>query len=393
MNREKTLSDQLMGLMVQKANIAGTGDRENRFDQLIADCQGKLDETSEMLEEHEANHVTATQDSTEAYVTSMKISNMTSHFKNVTKFLPGTNTEVWLDELDRLFNVHIEPELNDYPSLEDQFVRTCKTHLDKVIFTQMRNSKEIINSYEDFRAYMIKAHGSRKSVFAALQKPFDLKMEEGEKGVTTFASKMDKLMREAQLRIKEKFKADHNTDMTADDVFSVMSSMLVSEQLRIQKPVIYGLITKRLDRMWSPIEISQEAQTYVDRGVGQEDEDDAFQVKAGATGKKGQKGQSKKSTGSSNSRTEAYLSARRNGECFKFKMNKPCVHNPCPFKHVDKNGREVAKVVSRPSANGRPEGNTVRSNVVYDYADAAGAHDYSAHTIQAFDMFTPVNFQ
>ena len=63
MNREKTLSDQLMGLMVQKANIAGTGDRENRFDQLINDCQEKLDETSELLDEHESNHVTVTKNS------------------------------------------------------------------------------------------------------------------------------------------------------------------------------------------------------------------------------------------------------------------------------------------------------------------------------------------
>ena len=381
--REKVLNDQLLQLEIQKLDLDGSN--KGKLDGLIDGIKTKLAEINKKLENSEIQN-----DSNAAYITSMKISNLSTHFKSINKFLPGSNCEAWIDELDRLYAVHIKPELNDYPTLETSFVRLCKTYLDKVIFTQMLNSKMDTDTYDQFRSYMLKNHGSRQSVFSFLQKPFDLKLQDDDKAVTTFASKLDKSMREAQLRISEKYKSDHNgAEMQIEHVFQIMSSMLISEQLRLQEPVIYAHITKKIDKMWSPISIAQEAQVFVDRGIGNNG-DDGYNVNTVSTGSKGKS--EKRNTRLS---ADEYEKAISNGECLKFMMDKPCKTQPCPYKHVDKYGKLVSNVPG--NGNTRAQGNLNGDNKVNskgnsDSTATTGTADYDAQTNQFIDLFEPVNF-
>ena len=397
MAREKVYRDQLLELELKKLDLPVAN--QDKLDVLINDIKTKLDQINTKLGSSEPKNT-----ETIAYITSMKISNLASHFKSISKFLPGGNLESWIDELDRLYAVYIADELNDYPSLEISFVRLCKTYLDKVLFTQMLNSQVDTDTYDKFRTYMLKNHGSRQSVFSFLQKPFDSKLQ-GNIAVTTFASKLDKSMREAQLRISEKFKSDHNgTEIQAEHVFSIMSSMLISEQLRLHKPTIYALMTKKMDKMWSPISIAQEAQVFLDRGIGSH-ADDGYQVSAGSTGGKGKSDKRttrSRSTLENRTRTpkrlssDEYKKAISNGECVKYKVDKPCKSTPCPFKHVDKYGKLVNNVPSYGDkrAKGRSNGNTNGDNSDGnpDSTAATGSNGYGVQTNQT-DIFEPLNFQ
>ena len=395
--REKVLNDQLLQLEIQKLDLDGSN--KGKLDGLIDGIKTKLAEINKKLENSEIQN-----DSNAAYITSMKISNLSTHFKSINKFLPGSNCEAWIDELDRLYAVHIKPELNDYPTLETSFVRLCKTYLDKVIFTQMLNSKMDTDTYDQFRSYMLKNHGSRQSVFSFLQKPFDLKLQDDDKAVTTFASKLDKSMREAQLRISEKYKSDHDgAEIQAEHVFQIMSSMLISEQLKLHKPVIYAHITKKIDKMWSPISIAQEAQVFVDRGIGNNG-DDGYKVNTGSTGSKG-KGEKRNTRSKSNAQTgkgtskrlslEEVKKAMSNGECIKFKVDKPCKTQPCPYKHVDKYGKLVSNVPgngnTRAKGSSNGNNNRVNSEGNSDSTVSTGTTGYGAQTNQT-DIFEPLNF-
>ena len=400
MAREKVYRDQLLELDLKKLDLPVAN--QDKLDVLINDIKTKLDQINTKLGSSEPKNT-----ETIAYITSMKISNLASHFKSISKFLPGGNLESWIDELDRLYAVYIADELNDYPSLEISFVRLCKTYLDKVLFTQMLNSQVDTDTYDKFRTYMLKNHGSRQSVFSFLQKPFDSKLQ-GNIAVTTFASKLDKSMREAQLRISEKFKSDHNgTEIQAKHVFSIMSSMLISEQLRLHKPTIYALMTKKMDKMWSPISIAQEAQVFLDRGIGSH-ADDGYQVSAGSTGGKGKSDKRttrSRSTLENRTRTskrtslssDEYKKAVSNGECVKFKVNRPCKTTPCPYKHVDKYGKLVSNVLghgnthAKGRSNERDNGDNFEGNL--DSTAATDTTGYGVQTNKTENIFEPITFQ
>ena len=113
--REKVYKDQLLDLKIKKLDL--DGHNQNKYDDIITEVRTKLDQLNVQIQSSEAKTVSEAK-TNDAYIISMKISNLSTHFKSISKFLPGSNCEIWIDELDRLYAVHIKPELNDYPTPE-----------------------------------------------------------------------------------------------------------------------------------------------------------------------------------------------------------------------------------------------------------------------------------
>ena len=407
-----TISNELAGYQTKKIEAGDTS-----FDAAITDAKNRLAEVLETLK---------TADSPKspelAYAINTKINTLITIFKQITKFSPGGNAEAWIDELNRLYLVHIEPELTEYPTLETEFVKSCKMSMDKVLFTQMQNSAEKIDNYEEFRAYFLKTHGTRRSVFATLNKCWDLKLGDNEK-VTTFAARLDKQMREAMLRIEQKYaKENPDSDFKTEAVFSIVSSMLLTEQLRQRQPVVYAHITRKLDKMWSPISIAEEAQVFVDRGVGNIGEPGVNVVKVNSAVVEKSKSRSRpkpkagkqtpayKSNHSNDRQTQLESNMKRKGECINYSVGRPCFRNPCPFKHVDKYGKLVHNV---PGHNNNTNGSYHRGgpsvssqhfndhqaicNAPTSALNAGNSHygdtGHAGQTVNFDNMFQPINFQ
>ena len=400
------LINQLYNFKAKKAE-----NNDDKFDALINEIQGKIDEISLKLTSG------SVQDPNVAYLASLKVQTLSTAFKRVKPYMPGAAVEAHIDELDSLYAIHVAPEVATTPELEEAFVRNAKTSLDRQIFIQLSNSNTTTNDYKSYREYLLTTHGSKASVFQYLSRSWQIQLKSDE-SVVTFAARVDKGIREAATRIKAKYKTDHkdSPDMTVDQAFSIMSSMLISEQLKACHPTVYALTTKKMDTLWNPVSIAEEAQLYLDRGIGAGQDDEVINFATNARGsnykgarltnkgmfkqkrqktphakpqsphmqaqtslnlQQGQRNQNNKLQHSgqqhrrqgqgnnqghrqgqrgSRGRQQQSSNQASPGTCFNYMDGKPCIQNPCPYVHVPRaavNGHNnnYGEVANMPMAN------------------------------------------
>ena len=238
------------------------------YDELIAETEADIQALNDQIaatgdDEGDANA---------AYVLNLKISYLNSVMRSVKVFSAGSTVETFLEQVESKYKIEVVPELAEHPTMETAFVKCCLNLLDRNIWTQYDHSGEKVTTFAEFKAYMAKSHGSKKSIYQHLSRCWDLEQKPGEK-IVTYSARLDSIMREAVERIKVKFVEDHKTEnnptptMTVDNLASVVAGMLISEQIKKNSPNIYTHLCKKIDRLYTPIAIGEECQLFVDRGV------------------------------------------------------------------------------------------------------------------------------
>ena len=177
-------------------------------------------------------------------------------------FYPGNDVNQFITALNKVYMIHVIPELATYPRLEE-FVTAAKDLLDQGIFEQMVGSKQDTFTLEKLKTYLIGTHGSYMTNFRHLSRARDLQQQDGEK-LTDFAGRLKNTIREAATHIKNRHKKDNEVDLTVDMVFSIMGAMLMSEKVKDWNPNIYPHLVKTMDSHYTVIGIACEAQQYLD---------------------------------------------------------------------------------------------------------------------------------
>ena len=179
---------------------------------------------------------------------------------------PGNAVNQFITALNKVYMIHVIPELATYSSLKEEFVKAAQDLLDQGIFQQMVDSKQDTSTFEKLKTYLIGTHGSQMINFQHLSRAWDLQRWGGEK-LTDFAGQLENTIREAAVHIKNKYKKDNKVDLTVNMVFSIMGAMLMSERVKDWNPNIYPHLVKTMDRHNTAIGIACEAQQYVNRSV------------------------------------------------------------------------------------------------------------------------------
>ena len=71
-----------------------------------------------------------------------------SHFEtqwNKKKFYPGNDVNQFITALDKVYMIHVIPELATYPSLEEEFVKAAQDLIDQGIFQQIPNKTHLLS--------------------------------------------------------------------------------------------------------------------------------------------------------------------------------------------------------------------------------------------------------
>ena len=198
------------------------------------------------------------------------IQNLLDVIRSVTKMATGDSMEKFIAEMDQIYQVEVEGQLQELPQLEDKFVRGTKRLLPHVMFSQMSKSGQDTTTWDNLKKYLITNHGSKITMFQHLTRLWNLEAKPEDK-LTDFGAKLEEETHTAAMHIKKLFTKKHTkadqaeVQMSADDVFKLMNAMLASIQVRKNHEDIYKAMIKKMDNHWTASSLVADAQDYVDR--------------------------------------------------------------------------------------------------------------------------------
>ena len=198
------------------------------------------------------------------------IQNLLEVVRTVPKLNVGDSIERFASELDQIYKVEIQPQLNEIPSLENEFVRAAKRLLTYSMYEQMDKSGTATTTWTQMKKYLVENHGSKITMFQHLNRLWQLEIKPDEK-LTDYGARVEEQVHKASLHIMKKFSKDHknldNTpkDMAAEDVFKLIGAMLASLQVRKEHEDVFKSMIKGMDKHWTASNLLADAQDYVDR--------------------------------------------------------------------------------------------------------------------------------
>ena len=198
------------------------------------------------------------------------IQNLLEVVRTVSKLNVGDSIERFASELDQIYKVEVQPQLEEIPSLENEFVRAAKRLLTYSMYEQMDKSGTATTTWTEMKKYLVENHGSKITMFQHLNRLWQLEIKPDEK-LTDYGARVEEQVHKASLHIMKKFGKDHKKiddtpkDMAAEDVFKLIGAMLASLQVRKEHEDVFKSMIKGMDKHWTASALLADAQDYVDR--------------------------------------------------------------------------------------------------------------------------------
>ena len=235
------------------------------------------------------------------------IQNLLEVVRTVPKLNVGDSIERFVSELDQIYKVEVQPQLNEIPSLENEFVRAAKRLLTYSMYEQMDKSGTATTTWTQMKKYLVENHGSKITMFQHLNRLWQLEIKPDEK-LTDYGARVEEQVHKASLHIMKKFGKDHKKaddtpkDMAAEDVFKLIGAMLASLQVRKEHEDVFKSMIKGMDKHWTASALLADAQDYVDRlGANHNATKTGVEVAFHSTSNKNKSSNQKKSSNKSTS--------------------------------------------------------------------------------------------
>ena len=216
----------------------------------------------------------ATMATDQSMIQSMKeqaiVQNLHDVIRNVPKMVTGDSMEKFIAEMDQIYQVEVQDQVNELQKLEEEFVKATKRLLNNVMYSQMAKSGQDTSTWDNLKKYLITNHGSKITMFQHLTRLWNLEAKPEDK-LTDFGAKLEEEIHTASLHIKKLYTKNHTVagqdavEMSADDVFKLMGAMLASIQVRNNHEDIFKAMIKKMDTHWTASSLVADAQDYVDR--------------------------------------------------------------------------------------------------------------------------------
>ena len=320
----------------------------------------------------------------QSYERATKITELDNALKRVKKFGPGVSAEDFLENLDHQYHIYVKSQLTEFPYLEQEFVKRCTSSMNSVYISQMLNSGENIETFKQFKAYVISNYGTKRSNFQVLNDCFSLQPHDGE-SYSDFAARLDISIRKASSRIVARHKAKKKTASNPDPVispevcFELTGALLMAQVVQRTNKPVYDLMCQKMDEYEDAIKVGAEAQKLYDRGVRSDGDVEIVHygghgghggpVGHGATGKNETSNGQTKSTNSDVNNTNDGDNGSTSIQ--PIKINKKCrfgsncyklAKGTCPYRHLE----VVAHVAQTDDDN---DGYTFDGYTYYNYKE------------------------
>ena len=328
----------------------------------------------------------------QSYERATKITELDNALKRIKKFGPGVSAEDFLENLDHQYHIYVKSQLNEFPYLEQEFVKRCTSSMNGVYISQMLNSGENIETFKQFKAYVISNYGTKRSNFQVLNDCFSLQPHDGE-SYSDFAARLDISVRKASSRIVARHKAKKKTATNPDPVvspevcFELTGALLMAQVVQRTNKPVYDLMCQKMDEYEDAIKVGAEAQKLYDRGV--RSDGDVEIINYGSSGNAGKygsasghaklsnsdasnkgrstngnrsgkpggkSGKPNKKGGNSKSGTNPDGTCKWGSKCFKFPKG------TCPYPHKDTNAHAA-------DAKDGEDGGFSYNGYTYEYQD------------------------
>ena len=272
------------------------------------------------------------------YAYQCALTSLRLELKAIRNFEPGVMVETFVTNLENLFKLQVEPKLTSHPELEHEFVTMCQSRLHQTYQSTILIENRDFQTFADLKKYLTETYSSQMSNFQILSKLWSFELNKHE-SFRDGAARLDIETTNACTTVSAKYTKE-NASMSnpspvldAKGVFSLLGAMLMSEQIRVKSPSIYGHLIKRINKFSSASAIAAEAQQLSDRNVG----DDSI----GAQAYYGKKERSKKPKQSLAEKfaknlklSESYVDKLiKEKVCIRFNSKEGCKKTPCPYKH------------------------------------------------------------
>ena len=257
--------------------------------------------------------------------------------KELGRYKPGTPIETYITKLENIYRIQVEPEKTNYPNLEPEFVRFVTLMLPPSAaqkFTELKN-------WEEVKTQLINRFQVKLSMFQMLSKCWSFTSNDD---YITSANKLKGIMDTAKVHILRTFREETKKEMTADNVFSLMSAMIMAENIKTNDGAVYNRLIDVLDKCFDPEAVAAKAAFYKNR-ICNDSGASTFYGGSGQTksngSKKSDNKKPKKKKNTEDKRTpeekarEEAIAKRCISEkfCIKFNLNKTCTKDPCPYVH------------------------------------------------------------
>ena len=289
--------------------------------------EAELDLLLTALEKKEQKpSISSNETANQSYERSVKIMELNDALKTVKRFGPGVLAEDFLEQLHQKYEIFVKPNLKEFPFLEAEYVKRSLDAMHPTYVNQALNSNEEMKSFEDFKRYVAKVHGSKQSNFQILNKCFSLQHHEGE-SYNDFAARLDISFRQAATRIISRHKAQKRTAANQDPavapevVFELAGALVMAQMVRRTNKPIYDQMCRKMDEYEDAVKVGAEAQKLFDRGVRADDVETVHYGGNGGSAKYGSPNQSKGNNTSANNKGKG-SNGNRSGKPVKGKPQK-----------------------------------------------------------------------
>ena len=184
----------------------------------------------------------------------------------VPEFGSGNDVHVHVNKLANLYDLYVKGR-DDENKLEETFVRNCKKLLCDSYLTQLINSNETLNTFEEYKDYMYRVHESKEHHFQRLNALWSIMPKERE-SFTDLGSRLENQAHEVRLSILAQWKKGHSDakDIPSKDLFDLIAGQILLSHIQSSKNRhVYQYMANDLDKAWTVKDVANRAMTIADR--------------------------------------------------------------------------------------------------------------------------------
>ena len=250
---------------------------------------------------------------------------MKSQLEQIPMFGPGSELSIFLASLNNCYIVFVK----NNTKFEKNFMLTAKGRLTQAFQTRVNNQEPAIETFDALKKYLEEHHGSRKTIFQALDEIYDIEPSDNE--MRDYAIKLENAGNDLYIKMDDKFtKAKKTLDARA--VVDLMIAQVYVRNLKHHADIMcYNSIVNSLSTCWDVTSVATQAQSYLERVV-KPDELETPNAFFGGHSKPKPTNNDKKKKSTKNESKE-----KKKGVCFKYRDTGECKWKKCPFDHPGRN--------------------------------------------------------
>ena len=315
-----------------KMKILEDNTKKAELDLLMTSSEEKVTEILNTLTDAKTFLETNQDYSYQCALTSLRL-----ELKAIRIFEPGVMVETFVTNLENLFKLQVKPKLTSHPDLEQEFVTMCQSRLHQTYQSMIIIENRDFPTFADLKKYLTETYSSQMSNFQILSKLWSFELKNNE-SFRDGAARLDIETTNACTTVSAKYTKENtspsnqNPVLDAKGVFSLLGAMLMSEQIRVKSPSIYGHLIKRINKFSSASAIAAEAQQLSDRKMG-DDSMGAHAYYGKKNDKKPKQSLAEKFAKDLNLKKSFVDKLIKEKVCIKFNSKAGCKQSSCKYKH------------------------------------------------------------